>query len=375
MNILILPSWYPTKQDPIHGIFFREQARALTEYGHSVVVFAFYPDSEGKTCTEKIVTGNMTEFLIHVKPVHFHLTYFVLLWEMLRLLRTELHGWKPDVIHVHSFRGIRYARALRVFCGVPIVVTEHVTWFEQKMFTQKELSQIRCDYNAVDALLAVSPGLRDQILPYCTNKDVLIVPNMVEQRFLDGPLHCSAGDTFGFVYLGALGEKKGVDILLSAFDAVRRKLPNVRLTICGEGKYGQQYIDQAEALGLNDVVCFRGQVSRSECAEELRKNQVFVLPSRAETFGVVYIEAMACGLPIIMTKIGAWTILAREETGLAIDVGSVDQLVDAMLYMAENPDRYDAEKIRSFCAENFSAESVCRRLTEIYTETIQKKKR
>ena len=125
---------------------------------------------------------------------------------------------------------------------------------------------------------------------------------------------------------------------------------------------------------MSGAVDFKGQVSRVECAACLRENQAFVLPSRAETFGVVYVEAMACGLPVIMTKLGAWTILAREETGLAVDVENVEQLTAAMLYMAEHSERYDAGIIRAFCAENFSAPSVCRRLTEIYTDVTKRKK-
>lgn len=309
-----------------------------------------------------------------MKPVRFHLTYFVLLHRMLRLLRTELRGQKPDVIHVHSFRAIRYARAIRFLYGTPIVVTEHVTWFERKALSEKELRRIRRDYSAADAVIAVSPGLREQIMPYCPNKDVLVVPNMVDARFLSGELRRGADKTFGFISVGALTKKKGMDILLTAFAEARKNHPEIRLTICGSGEEESSLRAQAERLGLSGAVRFLGQVSRDECAGELRKNQAFVLPSRAETFGVVYIEAMACGLPVIMTKLGAWTLLAREKTGIAVDVENTAQLADAMAHMAENSERYDAGAIRAFCAENFSAGSVCRRLTEIYAETVKQKK-
>ncbi len=373
MHILVIPSWYPTPEDPINGCFFREQAQALADFGHRVSVFAYFSDAPEGVYTEKLTQGNMTEFHIHVKPVRFHLTYFRVMKEMLRLLHAELAGAKPDIIHVHSFRAIRYARAIRALHGIPIVVTEHVTWFERKLLTEKELSAISRDYNAADALIAVSPGLRDQIQPYCTNKDVLVVPNMVDAHFLRGELHRPAGDTFGFVCVGALSDKKGIDLLLRAFAAVHEKLPHTRLTVCGGGEEEKALLAQAKSLGVSDVVDFMGQVSRAQCAETLRENQAFVLPSRAETFGVVYVEAMACGLPIIMTKLGAWTLLTRPETGLAVDVENVEQLADAMLFMAEHSERYDAGTIRAFCAENFSADSICRQLTKIYTDVIKRK--
>lgn len=373
MHILVIPSWYPTPEDPISGCFFREQAQALADFGHRVSVFAYFSDAPKGVYTEKSVSGNMTEYRIHVKPLRFHLTFFRIVKEMLRLLRTELSGARPDVIHVHSFRAIRYARAIRALRGIPIVCTEHATWFERKLLSPKELAAISRDYNAVDALIAVSPGLREHIQPYCTNKDVLVVPNMVDTQFLGGVLHRAAGENFGFVCVGALSKKKGIDLLLDAFAAVYEKLPYTRLTVCGGGEEENALRAQAKALGVSGAVEFKGQVSRGECAAALRENQAFVLPSRAETFGVVYVEAMACGLPVIMTKLGAWTILAREETGLAVDVESIEQLTAAMLDMAEHAERYDAETIRAFCAENFSAESVCRQLTKIYTNVTEKK--
>ena len=373
MHILVIPSWYPTPEDPISGCFFREQAQALADYGHRVSVFAVFSDAPKGVYTEKTVSGNMTEFRIHAKPVRFHLTYFRVMKEMLHLLRTEFSGAKPDVIHVHSFRAIRYARALRALCGIPVVCTEHATWFERKLLSEKELSAISRDYNAVDALIAVSPGLRGHIQPYCTNKDVLIVPNMVDAQFLEDAVHRAAGETFGFVCVGALTKKKGVDLLLGAFAAVHRKLPHTHLTVCGGGEEESALRAQAEALGVNGAVDFKGQVSRVECAAYLRENQAFVLPSRAETFGVVYVEAMACGLPVIMTKLGAWTMLVTPETGIAVDVENIGQLTDAMVYMAEHGELYDAGRIRAFCAEKFSAESVCRQITEIYADVTKQK--
>ena len=118
MHILVLPSWYPTKEDPVKGSFFAEQAAALARFGHTVTVMAVYNDGMSGVQTEKCTDGNLTEYLIHVKPLRFHLTYFRILREMHRILR---ESGRPDIIHVHSFRAIRYARALKRRLHVPIV--------------------------------------------------------------------------------------------------------------------------------------------------------------------------------------------------------------------------------------------------------------
>ena len=223
MHILVIPSWYPTPEDPISGCFFREQAQALADYGHRVSVFAVFSDAPEGVYTEKTVSGNMTEFRIHAKPVRFHLTYFAFLREMLRLLRTELKDCPPEIIHAHSFYALRYGKALRAKLRVPLICTEHATWFERHMLSERELRQIRRDFDSCDAVLAVSPGLREHIRPYCTNKDIQVVPNMVSDRFFEGGLRRDPGETFGFISVGGMLYKKGFDILLEAFDAVHKR--------------------------------------------------------------------------------------------------------------------------------------------------------
>ena len=372
MHILVLPSWYPTKEDPVKGSFFAEQAAALARFGHTVTVMAVYNDGEHGVQTEKRVNGYLTEYLIHAKPVRFHLTYFVFLREMLRLLRTELKDCPPEIIHAHSFYALRYGKALRTMLHIPLICTEHATWFERHMLSERELRQIRRDFDSCDAVLAVSPGLREHIRPYCTNKDIQVVPNMVSDRFFEGGLRRNPSETFGFISVGGMLYKKGFDILLEAFDAVHKRYPNTRLTVCGGEDKEQNYPELVKRYDLGDAFRFTGRISREECARYMRENQIFVLPSRAETFGVVYIEAMACGLPIIQTKIGAWTMLTTPETGLAVDTENVSQLVDAMISVMEHYDSYDPQTIRNYCRSRFSEKAVCEQLTAVYESVVRR---
>ena len=107
-------------------------------------------------------------------------------------------------------------------------------------------------------------------------------------------------------------------------------------------------------------------------AAVLRKNQAFVLPSRTETFGVVYVEAMACGLPIVMTKTNAWEMLALPETGLAVEIEDVPALTDAMARIVDRYGEYDAERIAALCRESFSEKAVTDRLTALYERVLER---
>ena len=213
MHILVLPSWYPTKEDPVKGSFFAEQAAALARFGHTVTVMAVYNDGMSGVQTEKCTDGNLTEYLIHVKPLRFHLTYFRILREMLRILR---ESGRPDIIHVHSFRAIRYARALKRRLHVPFVVTEHVTWFERNMLSEKELAAVSRDYNAADAVIAVGEGLKNAIQPLY-RKAVQVIPNLADRRFFENGRHAPPQNgRFRFISVCLLDHKKGMDVLLAA---------------------------------------------------------------------------------------------------------------------------------------------------------------
>ncbi len=366
MHILILPSWYPTRDDPIRGSFFAEQAEAMARHGHTVSVFPVYNDAPRSCRVEKTIRGNLTEYAVHVKPLRFHLTGLQVLRAMIRILRRMPAGERPEIIHVHSYAAARYARALKRLFGIPYVITEHVSWFERGILSPRSLREASRGYRAADAVIAVSAGLRAQIQPLCGDKDVLVVPNMVDERFLKTPLDRESREGFEFLSVGSLDPYKGHDVLLRAFALAAGDDPGLRLTICGDGPERQSLESQADELGLRERVTFTGSVSREGVAERLRHCGAFALSSRIETFGIVYLEAMACGRPIIMTKTGAWEQLAKPETGLAVDIDDVPALAEAMRTVVRCHDRYDPEVIRAYCRERFSPEAVCGQLTEIY---------
>lgn len=371
MHILVLPSWYPTPDNPINGSFFAEQAEALARYGHRVSVFCWFRDLPRGCRVEKKERAGLTEYEFHYALLPLHLTYFRVVLEMVRVFRREFKECRPDVIHVHSFGAMRYAWALKRLFGVPVLVTEHATWFQRGLLSPKKLRSVRRDFAAADAVLAVSDGLAEAIQPYC-RKPVAVVPNLVKETFFDRGPRPETDRPFRFITVGALMHKKGMDTLLAAF-ALAAGEEDMTLTVCGDGPEREALKRQAEELGIAGRVEFAGQVSREECARRLRESHAFVLASRVETFGVVFVEAMAAGLPVIMTKTDAWKALIREETGLAVEVDDTPALARAMTEMVRGYGCYDPQRIAAFCRESFSEQAVCRRLTEKY-QSIQKRR-
>ena len=372
MKILIMPSWYPTKEKPLSGIFFKEQAQALARRGHDVAIAVMRNDG-GKTVSCDVTReGNFREYIFHHAPMRFHLTYFRVVHYLCRFVRAEFPEGKPDVIHVHSAGYLKYARALRFLFGIPIVVTEHATMYERRLWSEKRLRRISRDLSASDAVIAVGPGLKKCIQPLCPKKDVLVIPNMVSEAFFERRRETIPAKPFRFVSVAILNRKKGLDILLRSFAKLMETHPDTTLTICGGGADAEELLTLAGQLNLADKVTFTGAVTREECARQLCRSHAFILPSRFETFGIVYIEAMACGLPVIMTKTSAWELLVRPETGLAVEIEDVDGLAAAMASMMENYGSYDPDTIVGYCRNRFSENAVCAELEKVYEKVRRK---
>jgi glycosyltransferase involved in cell wall biosynthesis len=369
MHILLIPSWYPTAEDPIRGSFFAEQAEALTRYGHRVSVAALFGGAERGVRTEITRRGEVTEYRLHYAVLPMHLTFVRIARALIGLFSTAFRGDRPDIIHVHSFGAIRYARLISALYRIPFVVTEHVSWFERGLLSEKDLRAIAADYRHAAAVIAVSPGLADRIAPLCA-QPVRVVPNVVDDRFFRNELTRPEKEGFSFLSIGSLDKNKGMDAVLRAFAGARKLCPDIRLTIAGEGPEREALTALTEELCVADAVLFTGRVSRERCAGLYRECDAFVLASRVETFGLVLAEAMACGRPIIMTDTGARRELVTEDTGRYVNIDDIGALARAMAGIAGDPLRYDPGKIRAYCAERFSGRAVCGELTKIYEEIL-----
>ena len=369
MRILIIPSWYPTQRKTLLGCFFQEQAMALAERGHEVCVFPLYVKGKDVPLDTPPCGGSYAEKPVFYRRLPLHLTYFSVVLGLVREMHSHYRGMKPDIIHVHSFRAAKYARALKLLFGVPYIITEHSTWFERGKLSKRQKKEASKAFNCASAVIAVSSGLRNVIAPLC-RKEVRVVPNMVEERFFGALREELPVRPFRFISVAFLRQKKGIDVLLRAFVKVREEYPGTELTICGNGDQQETLQQLSHELKLDDCVTFTGRVSREECAANLRRSHAFVLPSRHETFGIVYVEAMACGLPIVMTKTNAWEMLAMPETGLAVSIDDEAALAEAMGRMIRDFARYDARTVSEYCRDRFSADAVCRDITAVYQSVV-----
>ena len=180
-----------------------------------------------------------------------------------------------------------------------------------------------------------------------------------------------------FSYLGRLVDWKAVDLLIEAFRLVADRCPEARLEILGDGDRRRDLEAQAARLGLADRVEFAGWVSAEEGAGRLRASDVFVLPSLRESGGIVLLEAMAVGLPVIASHWGGPGVHVDDATGIRVPPdsrgGFVRGLADAMIRMATSPElrrEMGRAAILRVGSGTYDWDRKIDRFLEIYAETI-----
>jgi len=149
-------------------------------------------------------------------------------------------------------------------------------------------------------------------------------------------------DKIHFVYLGRLADVKGIQFLIPAFKIVADQEPRAVLDLLGDGERRQMLEEMTRRLNLQDRINFVGWVTADDAAARLRQADVFVMPSLREVGGIVLLEAMAVGLPVIATDWGGPAIHVTDETGIRVPPttrdGFIQGFADAMLRLARDGD-------------------------------------
>ncbi len=397
MNLFLIPSWYPSQAQPIAGIFTQEQAEAIAELCKDINVIVSTWGHHNAEIPLRCPWYLPKVLLWRLKQQHNCISQHKGVWEVFNpvilwshrlpfggadrlikvnrrnlILAAEAFG-PIDLIHAHvSYPAGYVASLLAKEFGIPYLLTEHMSPFpfSSLMRRGKPLPEIAQAFDKASTSIAVSPSLARQISSFGYRKPI-VIPNLVdEQRFSTGvPL----SDKFIFFTLCNLSAQKGIDHLLQAIALWNPPSDKFEFRIGGVGPLLAVYQAMASRLGVSDRVRWLGRVNRDDAPCLFRECHVFVLPSRHETFGVVYAEAIATGKPIVATRCGGPEFIVSEENGLLVDVGDVVGLANSLRSVSTCYDSFSPDAIRADFLNRFSRKVVVEQLSGIYRSTVEQK--
>jgi glycosyltransferase involved in cell wall biosynthesis len=292
MYILIVSRGYPTEKYAANGIFEFEQALALRDSGHKVVLAAVdlrsirrwrrwgieRIEKEGiEVWSINIPCGNMPKDILYRAGIFG-----------LKILYKKIysqHG-APDIVHAHFGRiGFISLKALSEN-KLPIVITEHLSLVLTKKLKNFEISCLKSCVEESNAFICVSSALKRSVLQLTgSNKNIYVVPNMVSPLFKYKSKQ-SNKENFLFLSVGNLVESKRFDITIDAFSKAFQGNEAVKLYIGGNGPQRGYLKQKINELKMNNQIFLIGQLTRQEVVEKMHECDVFVLASDFETFGV-----------------------------------------------------------------------------------------
>jgi len=282
-----------------------------------------------------------------------------------------LSTWgRPDVIHAHVVlpAGWTAVRLGQEF-SIPVVLTEHSGPFSMHLKTDHSQRLVRETLSKVNRMIAVSPFLAKEIRTFHDGLEIEVIGNVVRTDFFKPQENMTEGlpSRMRFLSIASLLKGKGFIYFLEAAQLLnQRGRISFEVMIGGEGPERDRLRRHMEGLDLSDQCNFFGQMSRSQVRDQMQRCDVFVLPSLQETFGVVLVEAMACGKPVIATRCGGPEFVVTEDTGFLVGVGDSTALADVMEKFITHAIRFNPASIRQSICERFGENTFLEKISDIY---------
>lgn len=366
--------------------------RYLINKGYNIKTLASDLGADKEHFNEYVFKSNPTGPL---KPLFFLFnpsSFFV--------LKRVLKEYKPDIVHLHTMNQVTPS-VLFLLKKYPTVMTLHgpesflsklLVWFLQpshfkhKLYDKKDLNMIgKLTYfyfNSIQKFLYkfglkkvdvfIAPSKYIQNLAETDVSPIIHLPNFIELR----KFH-ELTSNYNLLFVGRLEKLKGVEFLIQAMHSIIKVFPQATLTIIGDGSYKTELFNMTKRLQLEEYIQFIGWVENKDLDTHYEKASIVVVPSVwVETFGIVILEAMSAGRPVIGTNVGGIPeIIDDEVNGFLVEPQNPEQIAEKVIKLF-----LDGKLLKELGrsarkkAEEFSVEKHVEKLEKVYEEIISKYK-
>ena len=277
----------------------------------------------------------------------------------------------PSIIHAHGrfLNAGALAVSIKEKHSIPFIYTEHSTYYQRGEAPEASKPILKQVISEASSFIVVSPSLLSHVQAFLDQEiqNALVVPNVVDKIYEEPLAARPAGKNIvEFVAIATLYKKKGIDILLQAFQRAFGGDLKFNLKVVGDGPLLNELKKMTLELGIESQISFVGLKTKQEIRRILDDADIFVLPSRNETFGVVVIEALSRGLPIIATRCGGPEYILNDDCGILVETESVQKLAEALKVIIEDIDKYNRSNIRNYALRRYGATAFLEKMDEVY---------
>lgn len=336
MNVLFLSCWYPSKENPLKGIFVREHARVIHASGQKIIVLVLNV-IHGPLIYQKSIEKFMDEqgietHIIHIRSLFWKWIY-VNPFQLYSILHSHfkkeiLPGFFPEVIHSNilnpcAIMGDWFSSEYRR----PHVITEH--WSKIDKYMEKNLlsSYGRKAYENAKIITVVSNFLKTSIKKYVSDSSkIQVIPNVIDTNFFSYVPKNPASDKIVFTCIAFWTAPKQPMLFVKALEEIcKTTSKQIELNMIGEGILLEGVRNFKAAYTIN----YHGNLPKNKIASILHGSDYFLHASDIETFSMVCAEALSTGTPVIASNVGGISELVNDSNGILTE-NTVPKWIEAI---------------------------------------------
>lgn len=392
-NLLIIPSWYPTKENPALGSFFKEQAKLMSE-NFNVCVLVGEANIIGR---KKYLTGifNRSKSKVventvkpNFKEIYFEYLDIVFISSKKRLQKTIVSyssiindlvkkDWIPDVIHAQSVLNAGcIALEIAKEKNLPLLTTEHIPIILKNFNYDKQFVFLNT-IKKTEHFSVVSNFAKRVVLENFADKKIHVVGNLVDDVLFSPSKNKSDSDIFKIGYVGGLFYRKDSFTFVDsvALFIKENDIKNIKINLILAGIKGDYTIEKLNSYikekQIEDYCFVSVDENRENIAKIYSKMDLVVSTSISETFGLVVAEALMCGVPVIATDNGGVRdIIEHNINGIIVNLKDSKAIAENILKIYNKEIVFEPEKLRESVKSKFGRKAFLKKMTTIYNKII-----
>jgi len=360
MKIAIIVNLFPPKWIAGTEIATYQMAEHLAKRGHNVHIITSLDDDLIENSYEK-------GFHIHRIPVR-RIRFFLEVFFWAHIFRI-IKKIDPDIVHAQNLIFATPALISKKLLKIPYVVWgQGSDVYLQNWFIKLVSKTI---IKNADSVIALTNNMK-MVMQTIYNRDIAVIPNGINIENYRDELDEHKRENSGkrILFVGRLDPVKGVQYLLKAMEIVCEVLPDAKLILVGDGEEREKLECLTNSLGMRDRVQFVGRIPHEKIPDYLYQADIFVLPSLSEGLAIVILEAMACGLPIVATRVGGVPdIIEDGVNGYMVESGDFQEMAKKIIFILENqPVMHLISKNNRLKVQEYDWKNVINQIECIYFE-------